>query len=133
MENKFLNFQDVWEASEKLTKEKLKHLSNEQLQAELLEEISNFYAFDGSIELSDATKALMRTKRLGTILFLLSALTLRENINSWEALYNQIEFEKIDLKNLSKSLAGLSNQSADSNNMEYNPLTLLENLFKTQK
>jgi hypothetical protein len=90
-------FHEVWNEAEALVAKKYGSASNEQIINEIKAELDTMLLYDKKTEFSADTKKLLKARSMGAILFLLCAISERENINTWAALRDEAKFSKIDL------------------------------------
>jgi hypothetical protein len=89
------HFEQVWEKSEFLASEKFKSSTYEQIMAQIIEELNSYKSYE-TTELSANSQYLLKIRHMGTILYLLSALSHRDNLNVWASLKGEILFEEME-------------------------------------
>lgn len=81
--NPLRHFETVWEAAERLAHISHANTSTVDLVSHLKAEADSLFTYDA---LPADVRKLMRQRAIGSVLFLLCAITDRENINAWQAL-----------------------------------------------
>lgn len=81
-------FETLWEEAEQLTAKRYKHMSHEQLVKEITDLLAKYAKINvlGGSELI----ASLKTRLMGETLFALAALTLKDNLNIYPILEEQV-------------------------------------------
>src|SRR5271163_587724 len=97
MSDTTIHFEQVYEEAEELAAKKLANTSSAQIIIDIKAELDSLNQYDAKTELSVDTRRLLKHRSLGAILFLLSGISQRENINTWLALKEENKFEAADV------------------------------------
>lgn len=88
------HFENLWEDAEKIASEKYKESSIEHLSSFLNLKLADYNDLD-SIEQAGEIKLALKQKCLGEIIFILSALSSKDNINVYAALKEYLLIEEL--------------------------------------
>lgn len=84
------NFQDIWVAAEELSSK----LNNDKSTADIVKSIETLlgtYTGIAASNLPNEIKTSLAARQMGEIVFLLTTISARDNINVWIALENEIK------------------------------------------
>lgn len=90
MKMKEQNFQDIWVAAEELSSK----LNNDKSMADIVKSIETLlgtYTGIAASNLPNEIKTSLAARQMGEIVFLLTTISARDNINVWIALENEIK------------------------------------------
>ena len=88
-ENNIKHFETLWDESEALVSKIHEKSSHDDL-IKLISNLTNDYKEMHSSNLPDEVKSSLKTRYMGEIIFLLSALSQRDNINVYAALKEEL-------------------------------------------
>lgn len=83
-ENNIKHFETLWEESEKLTENMYKDIPTDKLVEKIAETLAS-YSEAGQIESKEISDSL-KSKLIGEAVFMITAISLRDNINVYAAL-----------------------------------------------
>lgn len=90
-----IHFEELWEKCENLNKE----ISSDELSSSIIDELMmklNLYKLiDSQKDITDEDKQKVKSRTLGEILLTLTNLSLKDNINVYEALATAYKFRSI--------------------------------------
>lgn len=92
-----MHFEELWEKAEKLHQQDNSEESIPALMEELLMKIGLYQAIDAKLELPEEDKQKAKSRALGEILLTLTHVSLKDNINVFEALGIALHYRNITL------------------------------------
>jgi len=92
-ENKIKHFETLWEEAEKLSSGMYKDMPTDEL-IKFVNDLLTGYSEASQIESKEISDSL-KNKQIGEIVFILTALSLRDNINVYAALQEQCVLRNI--------------------------------------
>jgi hypothetical protein len=104
MTDSIKHYEQVWNEAEEIASKKFSSETTEYIVNTIKAELDTILLYDTKTELSSDTRRLLKHRSLGAILFLLCAISHRENINTWAALNEEKSFEETDISELKKML-----------------------------
>lgn len=90
------HFEVLWEKSEEFQKDATANISTQQVLEELMMKISLYKAIDAKTEIPIEDRQKVKSRTLGEILLTLTALSLKDNINVYEALNIALQYRSVD-------------------------------------
>jgi hypothetical protein len=90
------HFEILWEKCENFQKEANAGASVQQVIEELVMKISLYKAIDTKTEIPEEDRQKVKSRTLGEILLTLTALSLKDNINVYDALNIALQYRSID-------------------------------------
>lgn len=81
------HFEEIWNKAEELAQQQLN--TKDEIYLKIQESIKEYAKFDAIP--SEEIKVILKTKKLGEVLFEIAKLTKLDNINSWAALDMEIK------------------------------------------
>ena len=92
--NDIKHFEDVWNESESLAARKYKDAPASVIIEKIKTLLGSYDALNTFAESMDVRNTLKR-KYMGEILFLISALSIRDDVNIWEALVGEVVMSSV--------------------------------------
>lgn len=91
-----VHFEKLWEQAESFQKDGSANISIQQIIEELIMKISLYKAIDLKTEIPEEDRQKVKSRTLGEILLTLTALSLKDNINVYEALNISLQYRSLD-------------------------------------
>lgn len=92
------HFEHLWEKSENFQKEALDHNSIQNIIEELMIKINLYKAIDAKVEIPKEDAQKVKSRTMGEILLTLTGLSLKDNINVYEALNIALQYRSAESK-----------------------------------
>lgn len=96
MANNIKHFETLWEEAEALALKQYKNQSNIKLIEEMIELLKGMAEMEESSSAPEA-KVAWNNRRIGEFLFMISVISLRQNINVYNSLKEEILLNEIDM------------------------------------
>lgn len=90
------HFEVLWEKSEEFQKDATANISTQQVLEELMMKISLYKAIDSKTEIPIEDRQKVKSRTLGEILLTLTALSLKDNVNVYDALNIALQYRSLD-------------------------------------
>ena len=90
------HFEELWEECEKFQKDATAKNDVQHIIDELMLKINLYKAFDTKQEIPEEDRQKVKSRTLGEILLTLTALSLKDNINVYEALNIALQYRSVD-------------------------------------
>lgn len=90
------HFEVLWEQCENFQKDATAHNAVQQIIDELMLKINLYKAIDAKTEIPEEDRQKVKSRTLGEILLTLTALSLKDNINVYEALNIALQYRSVD-------------------------------------
>lgn len=91
-----LHFEELWEKSEKFHQEDGNEKKTSELIDELVMKLNLYKAIDSREEIPESERQNIKSRTLGEILLTLTNLSLKDNINVYEALSIALQYRSIE-------------------------------------
>jgi len=91
-----IHFEELWTKCEELHQEALSQESNDSIMDELALKI-NLYKALGHKEIPEKERETIKSRTMGEILLTLTKLSMKDNINVYEALSIALQYRSIDV------------------------------------
>ena len=91
-----VHFEKLWEQAEEFQKDGSANITVLQIIEELMMKISLYKAIDAKTEIPPEDRQKVKSRTLGEILLTLTALSLKYNINVYEALNIALQYRSLD-------------------------------------
>lgn len=90
------HFETLWEQCEKFQKEVTANSTVQQSIEELVMKVSLYKAIDSKTDIPEEDRQKVKSRTLGEILLTLTALSLKDNINVYDALNIALQYRSVD-------------------------------------
>lgn len=90
------HFEVLWEQCENFQKDASAKSSVQQVIEELMMKISLYKAIDSKTEIPEEDRQKVKSRTLGEILLTLTSLSLKDNINVYDALNIALQYRSVD-------------------------------------
>jgi hypothetical protein len=100
MNTSYQHFENLWEACEKISTAELSQRSVQSFLAELTAKISLYQALEDNNKLNIIDRQKLKARLFGTLLFTLTQLSAKDDINTFAALQealSTVQLEKLEL------------------------------------
>lgn len=94
-----MHFENLWNKCENLHEETVKNETSEQIIDELILKINLYKVLHQKTEIPDNERETIKSRTMGEILLTLTKLSLKENLNVYEALNIAMQYRDIDYFN----------------------------------
>jgi hypothetical protein len=91
-----LHFEELWEKCEQLYKDSKSDGDVQSILDELLLKVNLYKAIDAKAEIPPEERQKMQSRTLGEILLTLTHLSLKDNVNVYEALSMALQYRSIE-------------------------------------
>jgi hypothetical protein len=91
-----MHFEDLWNEAESLLKDETSKKSVLSIVQELTAKISLYSALDNNNQIGTEEKKKLKFHLFGKIMMVLTSLSLKDDVNTFSALQNEIENAKIE-------------------------------------
>jgi len=92
-----IHYEELWEKCEGLQKEAGQHIAVQQMMDELLIKINLYKAVDSKVDIIPIEEAnKIKSRLLGEILLVITGLSVKDNINVYEALYSAFQYRYLE-------------------------------------
>lgn len=91
-----IHFEELWEECEKLQKDIVSESNLSEIINELMMKLNVYKAIDSSSNIPEDERQKIKSRTLGEILLTLTQLSLKDNINVYEALYTTFKYRSIE-------------------------------------
>lgn len=81
------HFEELWEACEQFNKDAVENNTTQAIIEELMMKLNLYKVIDQKIEISENDREKIKTLTMGEILLTLTTISIKDNINVFEALY----------------------------------------------
>jgi hypothetical protein len=91
-----ISFDQLWEKSEGLFQDSISNETSSQILDELILKIKLYQAIDQKKEIPETEQQIIKSRTIGEILLTLTKLSLKDNLNVYEALNIAMQYRSID-------------------------------------
>ena len=90
------HFEELWEQCENFQKDGAAHNDVQHIIDEMMLKINLYKAIDAKTEIPEEDRQKLKSRTLGEILLTLTSLSLKDNINVYEALNIALQYRSVD-------------------------------------
>lgn len=87
-----ISFEELWNKSEEFQKNAYKEITTQSIIEELILKLNLYKAIDLKIEIPEEERQKVKSRTLGEILLTFTCLSLKDNINVYEALSISLQY-----------------------------------------
>lgn len=87
-----ISFEELWNKSEEFQKNVYKEITTQSIIEELILKLNLYKAIDLKIEIPEEERQKVKSRTLGEILLTFTCLSLKDNINVYEALSISLQY-----------------------------------------